>query len=90
MIYVLTQHLESDTSKLADGYFQSIEEVITFSPDICVIANPAPNHVDVGLIMAKIGAHTLIEKPLSDRLENTKSLIDAYKLSHTQLLVLWL
>ena len=43
------------------------EEAITaFAPTIAILANASPFHMDIAKLLAKIGTHMLIEKPLSD------------------------
>jgi predicted dehydrogenase len=51
--------------QFADGCFSSLTEACTFAPQVAVIANPAPFHLDVAQAMAAAGCHLLIEKPLS-------------------------
>ena len=50
--------------------FISIDEALKQKPDICIIANPTSMHVDVALKAAQAGCHLLIEKPLTNKLEN--------------------
>ena len=44
----------------------TLEEALIFEPDIAIIANPSTFHVDVAMSLASIGAHLLIEKPISN------------------------
>ena len=44
----------------------SIDEVRRFSPEVAVIANPAPFHLEISTVLANLGCHLLIEKPISD------------------------
>jgi predicted dehydrogenase len=53
-----------------------MEDAIDFSPDIAVIANPASEHIKIAKVFLEIGAHLLIEKPLSIDNVGIKELID--------------
>jgi len=59
----------------ADGCFASLDEVLDFSPEIAIVANPAPYHISVSLPLARSGVHLLIEKPLSNTVEGIDELI---------------
>ena len=59
-----------------NGCFASIDEAIAFAPQIAVIANPAPFHIDIAQALASTGVHLLIEKPLSDSLKGIEQLIE--------------
>jgi predicted dehydrogenase len=52
----------------AKGYFSSIDDAVDFRPQLSVIANPSPFHMQVAVPLASIGSHLLIEKPLAARL----------------------
>jgi len=47
-----------------------LDEALIFKPDFVVIASPAPFHIQQALAFAEIGAHLLIEKPLSISLKD--------------------
>lgn len=64
-IRVLQHSHKNESSSLSNGSFYSLEEACAFSPEIAVIANPAPFHLEIAKSLAKIGTHLLIEKPLS-------------------------
>ncbi len=59
----------------ASGYFYGMEEAIAFAPQIAIVANPAPFHIQAAHALANIGAHLLIEKPLSSSLSGISELI---------------
>ena len=59
----------------SDGYFTTLSEALRFEPEIAVIANPAPFHLDVTKALHKIGAHVLVEKPLAESNEGISELI---------------
>ena len=60
----------------ANGSFSNIEESIAFSPQIAIIANPAPFHIYTAQLLAEAGVHLLIEKPLSSSIDGVRQLID--------------
>ena len=45
--------------------------------DAAVIAGPASGHVETALSLAAAGVHLLVEKPLSDRLQGARALVDS-------------
>ena len=45
--------------------FRGIFEALEFSPQIAVLANPAPDHLTLAMGLISEGVHTLVEKPLS-------------------------
>lgn len=86
-IKVLTRHPENDVDGLADDYLTSLEDTKNFNPQLAVIANPAPFHIEAGIVMASVGAHTLIEKPLSNDISGIGELISVYQNSRAQVLI---
>ncbi|HUX91578.1 MAG TPA: Gfo/Idh/MocA family oxidoreductase [Gallionellaceae bacterium] len=71
------RHQECDSiPEHANGCFSKLEEAIEFAPQLAVIASPASFHVDVAQSLARVGAHLLVEKPLSASLEGVSQLID--------------
>jgi predicted dehydrogenase len=74
-IRVLRHQVSSEVPELSNGCFSSIEEAITFAPQIAVIANPAPFHIAIAQILADAGVHILIEKPLSNSLDGVAKLL---------------
>ena len=59
--------------------FNSINECIKENPAFGIIANETRYHIKTALILAKAGIHLLIEKPLSDTLQNTDKLLEIVK-----------
>lgn len=49
----------------ADGCFSRLEEACGFSPEVAVIANPAPFHIATAMALAATGSHLMVEKPVS-------------------------
>jgi len=65
-IRILRHEVHSDVPPHANGCFSILEEALAFSPQLAVIASPAPFHVAVAQALASVGCHLLIEKPLAD------------------------
>lgn len=59
----------------ANGCFDLIEAAIDFTPDIAVIASPAPFHLATAQPLAEAGTHLLVEKPVSDTTKGVTELI---------------
>lgn len=67
-------------NKLKDGRMLStFKEVVEFSPQISVLANMTSKHLNIGIALAKLGSHLLIEKPLSDNLYGVTELLEIEK-----------
>jgi len=62
--------------KYANGVFYDVEEARNFTPQIAVIANPAPFHISTAQTLAEIGVHLLVEKPLSTSCNGIQGLIE--------------
>ena len=56
--------------KFADAIFSNINEVINFGIDAAIIASPASIHINHAVQFVKAGIPILIEKPLSNNLED--------------------
>ena len=52
------------------------EKAVSFRPEIAVIANPAPFHIEIATKLAKNGCHLLIEKPVTVVDADAKSLME--------------
>lgn len=66
----------SDISKAKEsGLIRSLAEVAEFKPSLAIICNPSPFHVEIAHFLAGIGAHILIEKPISNSTAGIKELI---------------
>lgn len=66
----------------ATTQFQSMDEVMSWAPDLAVVASPAPLHIDHARQLLEAGIPVLIEKPLSDRLDrlhDVQPLLDRYR-----------
>lgn len=71
----------------ANGFFFNIEEAISFQPEIAVLANPAPFHIEIAKPLAEIGTHLLIEKPLSVNQNGIEELIYIAQRTGSQVLI---
>lgn len=74
-IRVLQRRPTNEDSHLSNGCFNEVEEALRFSPQIAVIANPAPFHVEISIRLMSVGCHLLIEKPMAERTVGVKKLI---------------
>ena len=65
-------------TQIAERYrvraFESIEQALQTEPNVAVVATPAPLHIPHARELLAAGVHTLIEKPLSTRLEGVEDL----------------
>ena len=60
----------------SNGCLSSIEQALSFAPQIAIIANPATFHLSAAQPLAQTGVHLLIEKPLSASLDGVQLLIN--------------
>ena len=86
-IRVLRRQATSEVPEYSNGCFSRIDEAIAFAPQIAVIANPAPFHIDTAQALANAGVHLLIEKPLSDSLKGVGKLLETCHEQGTVLLI---
>jgi len=63
----------------------NMAEVKCFLPDIGIICNPAPFHLDFARQLAELNVHLLIEKPLSVDLKGVENLIQICNKSNLKL-----
>lgn len=54
--------------------YASLEEALATRPDVVVICTPAHLHIPIATAASRAGAHVLIEKPLSTRLDGIETL----------------
>jgi predicted dehydrogenase len=78
-IRVLRHQTTNEVPDYSNGCFSSIQEAISFAPQIAVIASPAPFHISTAQALAETGVHLLIEKPLSDTMIGVKQLLETCK-----------
>ena len=63
------------TDENIDGVATTLAAAVATSPEMALITNPAPFHIEAGFSLAQHGVHLFIEKPISDRLEGIDQLI---------------
>jgi predicted dehydrogenase len=78
-IKVFRHNVSDDIPEFSNGNLWSIDEVMSFSPELAVIANPATFHIEIAKTLAERGTHLLIEKPISDSVKDVSGLIDLCK-----------
>lgn len=86
-IKVLRHQVQSVIPEFSDGCFSTLEEAIEFAPQMAIVANPATLHIRVAHALAQVGAHLLVEKPLSSSLEGVDSLIESCKENNSVLMI---
>ncbi|WP_417464351.1 Gfo/Idh/MocA family protein [Kordiimonas sp.] len=74
-IRVLRHTASTDDIPFANGCFHRLQDAVDFAPQLAVISNPAPFHLETALSMAQVGAHLLVEKPLSNNAEGVSELL---------------
>ncbi len=57
------------------GRFDTLEEALSWKPDVAFITNPISMHIPVALSMTQAGCHIFIEKPLGASLVGINDLI---------------
>ena len=85
-IRVLRHQVTREIPEFSNGCFFSFEEAIAFSPQIAVIASPAPFHFPISQALAEARVHLLIEKPLSASLNGVIQLLETCQKQDTVLL----
>jgi UDP-N-acetylglucosamine 3-dehydrogenase len=56
-----------------------LEPLLALGIDLCVVAVPTDQHLELGVALAAAGVHTLIEKPLAASLAEGRQLIAAFE-----------
>lgn len=74
-IRVLRHSACSDTIEFANGCFTSLKDACAFAPQISIVANPAPAHINTAKALAMSGSHLLVEKPISADITGVSELI---------------
>jgi len=64
-----------EVSELANGAYHELAEACAFAPQVSIIANPAPFHLQAATALVAVGSHLLIEKPLSHDLAGVEALL---------------
>jgi predicted dehydrogenase len=88
LIFFRTHQSTLDEQELAGFTVETeLDAALDHQPDGVIIANPTAYHLDVAIPAARKGCHILIEKPLSNTLEEMDQLEHALKESGSRLLV---
>lgn len=82
-IKILTHQSGSEFPKHSVDFFFNMEDALEFSPQIAVIANPAPFHLEIAQQLVEIGTHLLIEKPISISTNGIDKLLETSKKLNT-------
>jgi predicted dehydrogenase len=72
-----------------DGYIveQDIQAALAHKPDAVIVSNPTSMHLDVAIRAAKMGAHILLEKPISHNMNGIDDLQNEIAQSGSRVLV---
>lgn len=63
-------------NRLGVPFFNSWREALAWKPEAAVVAVPTSAHVQVASDLVHTGAHVLMEKPISDRLDKVDPFLD--------------
>jgi len=69
------RHKEGSNEAGVDGCFTKIKDALAYQPQIAIIANPSPFHLEAAFPLAETGVHLFIEKPLSSETRDVQRLI---------------
>jgi predicted dehydrogenase len=78
-VKILVHQKQNDDVNLSNEYFETMEQVQKFAPQIAIIANPTAFHLEIAHKLAEIGVHLLIEKPISTSTVGVAELIQTCK-----------
>jgi predicted dehydrogenase len=74
-IRVLRHRPGGGVPELSNGVYHDLVDACAFAPQVSIIANPAPFHLQTAASLVAVGSHLLIEKPLSDDLAGVEALL---------------
>ena len=80
-IMVLRHQPTEDIPEFADFVTSSMDDVHAFLPQVAVVANPAPFHLKIAKNLVKLGCHLLIEKPISDAVDDVADFLELIRAS---------
>jgi len=86
-IRVLRHQENAIVPEQSNGCFYHIDQAILFKPQLAVLASPAAYHMRDALLLARAGAHLLIEKPVSSSPDGVTSLLDICRERNLKLLI---
>ena len=76
-ITILRRPGNSESTEPGCDIVFDLSEVLKSPPDFAIITNPASQHVQVALALARAGVHLFIEKPLSNSVSGIGELLSA-------------
>jgi predicted dehydrogenase len=80
----ILRHAEHNSiPEFSNEIFFTIDQALSFKPEIALIANPAAFHLEIAQRLANIGVHLLIEKPISNNTDGIKELIETCKMHNS-------
>jgi predicted dehydrogenase len=86
-VRVLCHRKLKEDLELANGVFDNLTDACGFEPNVSIVANPAPFHVQTAGSLITSGSHVLIEKPISNSVEDVNALLLSSKEHKRVLLV---
>jgi predicted dehydrogenase len=78
-IRVLRHSVSDFPVEHANGSIYDVHQAAAYLPQIAVIANPSPFHLEVASHLIAVGCHLLIEKPISNESTHVQSILDDAK-----------
>ena len=82
-ILVYSRRAEELVASDSEEFTASLERVSEFQPQIAVVANGAPLHLKTADILAEMGCHILIEKPIDIDLERCHRFFERHRKDHS-------
>jgi predicted dehydrogenase len=74
-VMALRHRAGGQTPDVVDHCVSDIEAALAFKPQLAVIANPAPYHIEAATPLARAGVHLLVEKPFAHTASGAESLV---------------
>lgn len=83
IIKILHHNTSEKYPNQANGVLKNISEALAFFPDLVIISNPSPYHLNYAIPFSEKGINLFIEKPLSSNLKNIKKFLSKVKTNKT-------
>lgn len=80
-IMVFRHQPTTNIPKMANMVTSSMDDVRLFAPEAAIVANPAPFHLEIAKVLAEMGCHLLIEKPISNKSDGVNDLLETVRAS---------
>lgn len=78
-IMVFRHRPATTVPEMANLVTSSIDDALSFAPEVAIVANPAPFHLGIAKELAGLGCHLLIEKPISDKSDDALDFLEAVR-----------